>query len=581
MRIDPFLRMAVAVYENRGAYGLLLGSGISRSAGIPTGWEVVFDLINRVANLSGADIGDDPIGWYRHEFRAEPNYSELLAQLAHTPEERRALLRRYFEPTEEEREQQLKTPTEAHRRIAHLVQSGYIRLIVTTNFDRLLEEALEREGVRPTIIASDDQFRGAVPYVHEQCVLVKLHGDYRDARIKNTADELSKYSRSANRFLARVLDEFGFVVCGWSGKYDDALRAAILRCPSRRYSWFWLTRHQPEEDSLQIVENRRAEVVNIDSADSAFARLDDLVQSLQDERRVHPASVPLAVATTKRYLTGDRFNINLEDLVTQETRAVLDDLASEHFNVLHGNISFDDIQRRCRSYETLTERLRAILAAIAYYDKASKNATLLSTAITRCAVQLHSQGLIALLDLQSYPALLLVYSAGLAALAGRNFENLCAILLKPRTSTVAGKDAKPIITVTSSWKTMRSDVQKTLPRPNAEREHTPLSNYLQDILPMPLSDYLLSDGEFEWVFDRFEYLVSLVWVDVVGKDWQPWGAYSWRWADAREDPGDKFLQDHGKDLLKAGFFQGEASRMADAVNSHREWLRDTIRPRQW
>jgi hypothetical protein len=30
-----------SIYSNKGVFALLLGSGISRSAGIPTGWEVV------------------------------------------------------------------------------------------------------------------------------------------------------------------------------------------------------------------------------------------------------------------------------------------------------------------------------------------------------------------------------------------------------------------------------------------------------------------------------------------------------------------------------------------------------------
>jgi hypothetical protein len=34
--IDPILSLAVSVYHNKGVYSLLLGSGISRSSGIPT-----------------------------------------------------------------------------------------------------------------------------------------------------------------------------------------------------------------------------------------------------------------------------------------------------------------------------------------------------------------------------------------------------------------------------------------------------------------------------------------------------------------------------------------------------------------
>lgn len=32
-----------------GTYALLLGSGVSRAAGIPTGWEVTLDLVRKAA----------------------------------------------------------------------------------------------------------------------------------------------------------------------------------------------------------------------------------------------------------------------------------------------------------------------------------------------------------------------------------------------------------------------------------------------------------------------------------------------------------------------------------------------------
>jgi hypothetical protein len=51
---------------------------------------------------------------------ADPDYSQLLESLAGTPAERQAILRGYFEPTEEEREEGEKAPTPAHRAIARL-----------------------------------------------------------------------------------------------------------------------------------------------------------------------------------------------------------------------------------------------------------------------------------------------------------------------------------------------------------------------------------------------------------------------------------------------------------------------------
>ena len=40
MGIEKLTTLAFSMYSNKGAYALLLGSGISRSAYIPSGWEV-------------------------------------------------------------------------------------------------------------------------------------------------------------------------------------------------------------------------------------------------------------------------------------------------------------------------------------------------------------------------------------------------------------------------------------------------------------------------------------------------------------------------------------------------------------
>ena len=57
---------------------MLLGSGVFASAGIPTGWQIVSDLLTKVAKLEGADAGDDPISWYKQRYGDEPHYPGLL-----------------------------------------------------------------------------------------------------------------------------------------------------------------------------------------------------------------------------------------------------------------------------------------------------------------------------------------------------------------------------------------------------------------------------------------------------------------------------------------------------------------------
>src|SRR5208282_2547101 len=115
-----------------------------------------------------------------------------------------------------------KMPMPAHKAVAELVSGGYVRVIVTTNFDRLLEQALQERGIAPTVISTADQAQGALPLVHTNCTIIKVNGDYLDTRIKNTSSELGSYDQRIHTLLDRVFDEYGLIVCGWSATWDTA-----------------------------------------------------------------------------------------------------------------------------------------------------------------------------------------------------------------------------------------------------------------------------------------------------------------------------------------------------------------------
>ena len=243
--LDPINSLSFSVQSNKGVYAVLLGSGVSRAAGIPTGWEITLELVRKVAALQGEVCEPDPASWYVGKTGRQPDYSELLDLVARTPAERQQLLREYWEPTEAEREDSLKLPTKAHHAIAGLVKDGYVRVIITTNFDRLTELALQEVGVQPAVLSTAGHILGAVPLTHAPCTVIKVHGDYLDTRMLNTPAELAAYPAELNALLDRVFDEYGLIVCGWSAEWDVALRAAISRAPARRYNTYWASRGEP------------------------------------------------------------------------------------------------------------------------------------------------------------------------------------------------------------------------------------------------------------------------------------------------------------------------------------------------
>src|SRR5216683_1795166 len=99
--IDSLTSLAFSVQSSKGVYALLLGSGLSTAAGIPTGWDVTLDLIKKSAAANNEDCGADPEQWFKNKTGRDADYSDLLDLLAKTPADRASLLSGYFEPTPE------------------------------------------------------------------------------------------------------------------------------------------------------------------------------------------------------------------------------------------------------------------------------------------------------------------------------------------------------------------------------------------------------------------------------------------------------------------------------------------------
>jgi hypothetical protein len=584
--IDPFVSLAFAIYSNKGAYAFLVGSGVSRSAAIPTGWEVMLDLVRKVAKLQGEDPEPDPAAWFLKKHLVEPEYSQLLDVIAKTSTERQQLLRSYFEPTEEERSQGLKTPTAAHRAIAELAAKEYIRVVVTTNFDRLIERAMEEIGVTPTVISTADQIAGALTLVHSGTTIIKLHGDYLDTRIKNTAKELSRYSPKLAALLDRILDEYGFVVCGWSADWDVALRQAIERCRSRRFTTFWATRSPLANYAKRLADHRRAEVIVISDANEFFTKLYEKVTALDESAAAHPLSAKIAAVTVKRYIVDPAAKIRLNDAVIEETERCVAQLSDSAFPATTQVPHADELRIRIGKFEGICETLRAILIAGCYWGD-EKQWPLWVRSLQRVAnANEHRAGLVHLVKLRRYPALLLLYAAGIAAVAANKYGTLWALLTQPQVKDENSRN-EPLCSRLYPIAVMEKESAYLLP--NMDRRFTPLSDHLNNILREPLREYLSADDDYQNAFDFFEYFLGMAHADLNRRLWEDgwWGPVGrFRWRD-RHSPELQIMARVDEEIQRAGagwppvrqgFFNGdmdrakEAKARYDTFLTHVNWL---------
>ena len=504
--IETIHSLAFSIQASRGVYAVLLGSGVSSAAKIPTGWAVTLDLIRKLARLYEETCDPDPELWYLNKVGREADYSELLDQLAKTPSDRQQLLRPYWEPNNQEREEGAKQPTKAHRAIAALSAQGFIRVIVTTNVDRLMETALKDEGVEPTILSTLDQVRGALPLIHTRCCVFKVHGDYLDTGMRNTLPELNEYPPEIDSLLDRIFDEFGLIVCGWSAEWDGALRSAISRTPTRRFTTYWAVRGEPGEKARQLISHRGAQVIQIQDADSLFQTVQEYVESIEEFSKPHPLSAELAIASLKRYIPDSRYRIQLADLISQTVEQVVEVTSSERFAVQGGpNPTTESTTARVRSYEAACSTLLSI-APIAGFWAEEEHFDMWRQALLRLGSRRSTSGTVLWLQLQRYPATLLLYALGLGAVGSGRLQFLNRIF-KSTIKRESRDDRFAIELLPASCLISHENAMKMLG--GMERRHAPLNDWIHDVLWPFVKPIIPDEAQYTFVFDKLEILMAL------------------------------------------------------------------------
>lgn len=184
------------------------------------------------------------------------------------------------------------------------MRDGLVRVVVTLNFDLLVETALRELGVEPTVISTVDDVRGMEPLHMQRHLVWHLHGDYTNPEMLNTPDELREYDPVVDARLDELFDQYGLMVVGWSAEWDSALRAAVARCGSRRYPTTWLDFGDLKDKARRLAEQRDATVVR-DSADAWFTRLSEACDAVR-ARSSDPLTTAGAVVALKRELGAVR-----------------------------------------------------------------------------------------------------------------------------------------------------------------------------------------------------------------------------------------------------------------------------------
>ncbi len=278
----------------------LLGAGASASAGIPTAWDMIWEFKQqlyisqrRIAPKTVADLSNPTVRWQLQDFIA----SQEAFPEADSPEEYAALFEAVY-PSEADRRTYIGAkvsgakPSYGHVALATLMKAGHTKLIWTTNFDPLVADGCARVfgGTgNLTTVALDAPDLGRQTINDERWPAeIKLHGDFRSRRLKNTGDELRQQDAILRDLLVGTCARSGLVIAGYSGRDDSIMRAleeALEHVSPFPGGLFWL--HRGEDDPSDRVRSFLTTAADM-GVDGGLVRIENFDEALRDLVRLVP-----------------------------------------------------------------------------------------------------------------------------------------------------------------------------------------------------------------------------------------------------------------------------------------------------
>jgi len=361
MSIDPILPLSISLAEGKRAYAVFIGSGISKEAGIPTGLEIFYDTIELIykGKKNVEKVDDNAVlEWFEKSEFKYMNYSTILEELCNTKSERKNFLERFF---------QGKKPTDAHNVIADMVEKGLIKAIITTNFDRLMESALEERGISPDIISDETDILKKTDREHSNCWILKLHGDYKNSNIKNTEKELEKLNEEIEEIFMEVLNKYGVIVIGYSGS-DEGVMSCFEKRINPRYTMYWLSRNSVNDDVKTLIENQDGKIIKRNSAD-------DFLNELSRKTQIY--------LTHKKGETPEFFIQEIKDFIKTQNYIDLNETMKEQIKVIKAQfvelvgIAYDEKDNktisRFNEFNRYFDRLTSIGLVLIEYNEYIEN----------------------------------------------------------------------------------------------------------------------------------------------------------------------------------------------------------------
>ncbi|WP_157793712.1 MULTISPECIES: caspase family protein [Bradyrhizobium] len=285
----------------------------------------------------------------------------------------------------------------------------------------------------------------------------------------------------------------------------------------------------------------------------------------------------------KSLVANPNDRIKLNDFINEQLRRAGEKLSQEKFPA-NDAVTDEKFASRLQQYEEAIQDLVTVVMVLAHWGE-PEHVRLLERVFARISeVGKANSGIVVWLRLAWYPLLVLMYAAGISALAARRYDTLKVALFAPVYSEMklSGRSDPPLVLAVVANLTEIAEDFKRLP--DMERRYVPRSEHIYKKVQPFLEDELFLGRSYDKLFDDFEIFLALSFADIRDDDvkahvWGPPGRFAWkergRFSD--EKVYSNFIaqvksQGEGWAPLKEGFFRGSSKRFSEVADAYAHLL---------
>jgi ankyrin repeat protein len=290
-----------AHYDHR--FVFFLGAGCSRSSGIPTASELVNNRwMTKLRKLYPRDYVDERFPNY-DEMYAANYYGNVFETLYPHPEGRQREIEEVIGNS---------FPSIGYvilaQLMSHETHGRKFHLILTTNFDDLIQDALFLYANRKPLVVTHESL---ISFVHSKSIrptVIKLHGDARIAP-KNSELETGKLEDEVEHKVVELLKDTGIIFMGYGGN-DKSIMRILNKLTESDLSGgiFWINSHLPHNQEMKrwLVSKSNAYWVTAYDFDDVMMKI---YEEMLDFSFLERKELGQLIANANKHFFASLFNI--------------------------------------------------------------------------------------------------------------------------------------------------------------------------------------------------------------------------------------------------------------------------------